>query len=188
LADAVYGSPIYNQNHDVALNGTTKSVSLTGIFKAGNNYNIRVTFITTSNAPSETSSISYLMVATSSPDWLGKSMNGNMGNNHYILSHFNGTDSYTMTPFDYPDNFPTNIDLILQFTVQGTPVQIVSAQINIKIFQNPNRPLSDFIGTLALWLLIPGIIIIFCGACVSGNTGKSGSGSKRSGPIRRASR
>jgi hypothetical protein len=179
LSDRIYGSPIVEPNKSLAIDGNVTIFEIKGIFKAGNNYDLKLQYVVTPN-PSDppNSTIVIVMNASSTPSFMGEKIGSDI---YEDLTPFNQTTDVIFKTYEFKDDFAENLDLILTFNVTHA-LNIVGVKVTLKIYENPNREMADLVAKIGLILLIPGIIVIIIGACIAGPSNRRGGGGSRSSP------
>lgn len=171
VADAIYGKPVLDSTTQISLTGTPTIVVINSTFKAGNDYDIHMKYVVGSVAHDPpTSSFTVNMVAvSSSPSQIS------VDSKTTSDSQFNQTTTYSFDKLEFPEDLTSDVVLTFTFVVVSKQ-DISSIAFTIEIYENPNRPLVNTLNRVATILLIPGIIVIVIGACISGP-----SNSRRSG-------
>ncbi len=159
IANRIYeNAVVYNESQNMTpiFVGTTVTFTPTGIMKAGNNYDIVISgSFVGPDSDVQSGAIAILVTPTgvTLPD------------TELSANSFNGTafDSIKLELLAdiSADVNPTIVFQLTSFT------DVTSVQITVKIYENPNRPVVNFLNTLSLVFLIPSLIVCCCGCCIA---------------------
>ncbi|MHA1646405.1 MAG: hypothetical protein ACTSVU_02855 [Promethearchaeota archaeon] len=137
-----------------------QTIVVTGIMKTGNNYDIKI-YVTAFRPENHTAlggfSLTYSDTALSiSGNFASSSVNGTYSSSHKEVME---TD------------FTSDVDTTFTFKITSMN-DLSSLSVRVKVYENPNRFWVDFMTKAGLWLLIPGVIVCCCGACIAPPTKK----------------
>jgi hypothetical protein len=162
VADWVYGKPIYTAETAMTSSDRVKNITINGVMKQSNDYDIKVIVVARVENIDQLGSFNVKMDSIKTGSGLAAFPPT------YPFSDNQVNESTTISDtWELKDKFAENANLVLIFNLT-TSVNINSVSVKVEIYENPNRPLVETITKIGAILLIPGIIVIICGACIAG--------------------
>jgi hypothetical protein len=159
ISNRIYESAaVYNESQNMTpiLVGTTVTFTPIGHMKAGNDYDI---VISGSFVGPQTEILSGAIAISVTPTGVI------LPDTTLSASSFNET-AYDSIKLEITADIVADINptFVCQIT---SLIDVTSVQISVKIYENPNRSLVNFLNTLSLVFLIPALIVCCCGCCIA---------------------
>ncbi len=173
IADWVYGKPIHTAETSMTQTDRVKTITINDVMKQGNDYDIRLIVIARVVNIDQLGSFNVKMDSTKIGSGLAAFPATYPFNDNKVNDSTTSDETWQLK-----EKFAENANLVLTFNLT-TDININSVSVKVEIYQNPNRPLVETITNIGAILLIPGIIVIVCGACIAGPT-RTGTSSGRS--------
>lgn len=174
FADSLYGEPVGQGSLTLTPTKTTGTLEIVGVFKQGNDYDLRIKHVAYAANVDELGNLTLEMTYNKSGSGLAKFDDG-----WYPITKLGLNESHTASDvYEFDTKFAEDASLVLFFNLTVAD-NIRDVQITYSVYANPNRPLINTLNQVALWLLIPGIIVCCCGGIVAGPQKQDGSSTTR---------
>ncbi|MHA1511953.1 MAG: hypothetical protein ACTSRX_09570 [Promethearchaeota archaeon] len=136
---------------------STVDLDASGIMKAGNNYDIKISVRAVGpQSDEQTGQFTVFMNVTGDYSKIETE----------TRSNFNGTALISFDKWILEEDLTADKDIHFNFIVISL-TDVSSASVEVRIYENPNRFLVNTITNVSLWLFIPGIAVICCGCIIA---------------------